>query len=1125
METIKQSNIELKLGDIIQIGSPTNSYYHENSYFIEYIDEYNIDIINISTLERNTLTINDSKRGFTDESIIFIALLHRNKYEGFARQQGLNVHTWIDIQIGGDYPKVFTGEITNLEEDMIEITTYPEKLVLNIDFEYKGLPRSIPIDSIKIRDKPKDIPIIEEETNENEQVDIDEQCDISRPIEKRTAKTDIADITVLDTLNSMYKKTKPLIQFGDDVDDITFTVEIPENEKIYNIDVQTNDLLDELLSSIPENEMTHTIENNIHNLIERFKQLRAMFSIFDEKMNVKKHLYKGFIHKPIVEDFSNLEKNIDWIIPVVSQKKYFYGKEETEDMSSDKIEITLKKSISSWNESVDLYKSNNTSERYLNYINNLDKFMMPFNANSNSNNFLIEDSTNMNVDTIIDNLGDFKSSVESENSDDGSKKFVVQRYINNPRDKIVLKSFLTLPEQFVRYSHISLPNTNILKKADYNNVCIHLYRLLNDKTKISSYIVNNLESEIDFAKENVDYINKIIDYSIDEKFMEDKERFIKMLKVTIPSTSIIIDDYVSKTNILKMSLMDIVKVLEPYMIYIDDICYHKTQLDKIRVMIEKRIDKYIADYEKNRRIYQKHIRVLNYDQNNINNIEKFFLTKPDLLETLQFGYNFEKDEIKNIGTSEFLNNLYMCDGASLLANLINFMNIDLHSSEIDILKQMEPPKLDDMGASIKSKDCSRKYLTKRYTSMKELQDDQDTDDVYYDKELDDTPYDILNNYKTEREKMTKDKFHEYLKENLLSIYNVQKDEVDELVETLIDGKKKVKENEYAVLSIKPKLPDNVDENNLSDKEKKQIAIEEEIREKIGYYKRVKKQWVFEPNIDPEIFIDSNTLFCNIQPNCFKNDLNKQCEPDDFTKKRMMALNHARMVKEFDSRITSELDNLSEKYENLFQKSLKFNKYVMRMNENKRYRFNNFAYEYGKTLKTNEIVLSPFLEVRDSILGEQDFVKKQSYILKFKETVCREALENENQHYYYCKKTDTKLLPTFYYELANAYLMNNNYEETLELICSKRGTISDDGDAIVDKHSGELIKKKGFVKEIQYTEDGYEVKTDEVLDTETIEEKISKIEEKIEMQSKNMILYENEMNGKIFNIISNICSKM
>lgn len=1122
METVKQSNIELKLGDIIQIGSPTNSYYHENSYFIEYIDEYNIDIINISTLERSTLTINDSKTGFTDESILFIALLQRNKYEGFAKQQGLNVHTWIDIQIGGDYPKVFTGEITNLEEDMIEITSYPEKMVLNIDFEYKGLPRSIPIESIKIRDKPKDIPIVEED---KEEVNIDEHCDISRPTEKKTVTSDIADVTILNTLNDMYKKTKPIIQFGEDVDDITFAVEIPEYEKVYNIDVQTNDLLDELLSAIPEDKMTHTIENNIHNLIERFKQLRTLFSEFDEKMNVKNHLYKGIIHKPLVNKILNLEKNIEWIIPVVSQKKKFYGGQEMEDMSSDKIELILKNTISSWLECVDLYKSHNTSNRYLNYVNDLNNFMMPFTSNSNDNNFLIEKNTNMDVDTIVDNLGDFKSSVESENSYEGNKKFVVQRYINNPSDNITLKSLLTLPQQFIHYSHISLPNTNILKKADYDNTCIHLYRLLNNKTKISSYIVSNLESEIDFTKENVDYLNKIIDYSIDEKFMEDKEKFVKMLKVIIPSTSTILDDYVSKTNILKMSLVDIVKTLEPYMIYTDDICYHKTQMDKIREMISKRIDKYIADYEKNRRIYQKHKKVLNYDKNNINNIEKFFLTKPDLLETLQFGYNFEKDEIKNIGTSEFLYNLYTCDGGNLLANLINFMNIDLHSSEIDILKQIEPPKLDDMGTSIKSKDCSKKYLTKRYTSIKELQDDQDTDDVYYDKELDDTPYDILNNYKTEQEKMTKDKFNEYLKENLLSIYNVQKHEVDELVETLVDGKKKVKDNEYAVLTIKPKLPNNVDGNSLSDKEKKQIAIEEEIREKIGYYKRVKKQWVFEPNIDPEIFIDSNTLFCNIQPNCFKNDLNKQCEPDDFTKKRMMALNHARMVKEFDSRITTELDNLSEKYEHLFQKALKFNKYVMRMNENKRYRFNNFAFEYGKTLKTNEILLSPYLEIRDSILGEQDFVKKQSYILKFKETACREALENENENYYYCKKTDTKLLPTFYYQLASAYLFNNNYEETLELVCSKIGTKSDDGDAIVDKHSGELIKKIGLVKEIQYTEDGFEFQTDEVLDTETLEEKISKIEDKIDMQSKNTILYENEMNGKIFNIISNVCSKM
>ena len=222
---------------------------------------------------------------------------------------------------------------------------------------------------------------------DKEEVNIDEHCDISRPTEKKTVTSDIADVTILNTLNDMYKKTKPIIQFGEDVDDITFAVEIPEYEKVYNIDVQTNDLLDELLSAIPEDKMTHTIENNIHNLIERFKQLRTLFSEFDEKMNVKNHLYKGIIHKPLVNKILNLEKNIEWIIPVVSQKKKFYGGQEMEDMSSDKIELILKNTISSWLECVDLYKSHNTSNRYLNYVNDLNNFMMPFTSNSNDNNF------------------------------------------------------------------------------------------------------------------------------------------------------------------------------------------------------------------------------------------------------------------------------------------------------------------------------------------------------------------------------------------------------------------------------------------------------------------------------------------------------------------------------------------------------------------------------------------------------------------------------------------------------------------------------------------------------------------------------------------------------------------
>ena len=44
---------------------------------------------------------------------------------------------------------VLGEEITNLEEDMIEIMTFPEKDTIYIDFAYKGLPKNLPIESIR----------------------------------------------------------------------------------------------------------------------------------------------------------------------------------------------------------------------------------------------------------------------------------------------------------------------------------------------------------------------------------------------------------------------------------------------------------------------------------------------------------------------------------------------------------------------------------------------------------------------------------------------------------------------------------------------------------------------------------------------------------------------------------------------------------------------------------------------------------------------------------------------------------------------------------------------------------------------------------------------------------------
>jgi hypothetical protein len=151
------SSIEVALGDIIQLIAPTNSTINDQIYLIEYIDETKIKLINAATATRLILTMS-SKGGFSDESITSIIILNSPEFPGYARQNNLIPGTWVDIIFGGELPTIITGHITDLEEDMIEVKTYPGEQIFYIDFGYKGIPENIPIDKIRIRSPPSDSP-------------------------------------------------------------------------------------------------------------------------------------------------------------------------------------------------------------------------------------------------------------------------------------------------------------------------------------------------------------------------------------------------------------------------------------------------------------------------------------------------------------------------------------------------------------------------------------------------------------------------------------------------------------------------------------------------------------------------------------------------------------------------------------------------------------------------------------------------------------------------------------------------------------------------------------------------------------------------------------------------------
>jgi hypothetical protein len=136
----------LKLGDIIWIVDTTNDILHFHTFFISYIDSSKMILIDISDYRTVQLPISpDGTIG--DGTVSEIKILSRNPENGYARQNGLLPGTWVNIYFRGDVPFILVGEITNLEEDMIEIKTLDNE-ILYINFDYHGIPLELPIETL-----------------------------------------------------------------------------------------------------------------------------------------------------------------------------------------------------------------------------------------------------------------------------------------------------------------------------------------------------------------------------------------------------------------------------------------------------------------------------------------------------------------------------------------------------------------------------------------------------------------------------------------------------------------------------------------------------------------------------------------------------------------------------------------------------------------------------------------------------------------------------------------------------------------------------------------------------------------------------------------------------------------
>ena len=1104
----EETSLTLQLGDIIEIRAPSNQLLHENSFFIDYINENRVVLIDVANLEETQLN-KDENGLFTDQSIEEIIIISRSDTPGYARQNKLVPETWIEIYIGGDVSTIITGEITGLEEDQIEIKTFPDLDVIYIDFEYKGLPENIPIKKIVIRDKPVMYNDSEKDEKKEGEGESEEGAGEAGEPNMEYLETGEAIIhadedaaeqdNILELLRQEVAKSKEII-FGEDLEEVEQMVELPESQRRYGIDLQTTSLLDELLSTIPATKRNSTIMNKIHTLIARYRELREQYSLFDDNGEVRNFIRNNpQLHKPIVKSIKDQSSKIDWILPVVSLKKKIYkNNEEGEeiDTNADVVQLNFDSVL---NEEENIKKTTYYNERtltdeskYYKLYQQLANFMEPFENPIDHPGYLNKAVVKTGLEAIVDNYDEFNSSIikTGKSIDEIEKRrYVIQKYdlgLNKRKierrgdrdiiettaltaaDTMFVKSFVLLPAPVVYWSRVNMPETSIMEKANIHQFSLVLFKILQKNKDIAPLIIDDLEKDIYQEADGQEFLTSIRHYTLSDTLqrMPIDGRFEKFLQAMIPKTRTLIH-LVRKYITQKLSFVAVVQSLEPFHIYSKDITYK--QYLEIRRFLMEQIDgkkKHIEEYRKQYGLLSAYKRDDRYLS-----IVRFFTERPELLDTLLDGYQTPSKEVleKSYTSSEVLEKCISVDQGVLLTLIVQTLmsSLRMPNSMAELLEN-EPMDAMNQEERIKSTDCLKRVLTKKYTSTADLQKDNGKD-VFYDPEYDNSPYHILDNYKDERKKMLPDVFQRFLIENLIQKHKLE--EPEELARILIRGKKSVKEGEFAVVVITPELSNEDIPESIEQRRKLKDAAA--LHKKSVYYYRKNDVWIHHKEMDDEAFIDTQDLFCNVKKDCMVKD--DKCVSLDH--ERLMMNN--KMKDEFSNRFSLATEDSKAALHIRLSDQLRFIQKWIRIQSIQRERTNNMAYQIGlEATKYTDAIISPHLDLLNRILGQTDFVKKQNDIIRLYDFCCREPMEllAEDNGWKYCRITNTKFIPAFMYELAKTFVTGGDYALALEEMCHTHGLLSDSGDAIVDKYSGRTIRAIDFADEEGYDESGFKIST-------------------------------------------------
>jgi len=1100
------SSINLQLGDIIQLDAPSNPVLHDKIYFIKFINSEKIVLLNSTGLLTLTLT---QLGKLEEESITNIIILSRSSSPSFVVQNNLAIKKYISIYFGEPLPKVVNGFISNIENDMIEVTLLPENDVIYIDFAYSGIPENLNIDKIIVRDKVDETKIA---SQDDSPVLIENSSSETSPSDAIIVLSDLDyDLKSYDSKEDFESLIIDNIELGSELDDLEHEVNVSEEEQRYSLDKQTSDYLDKLINAYLPEERNEEVIAKIHSEINYYVQLRSTYSTFDANNYPMLPIERGEHYKYLKEQIFNLNKKMTFLFPVLENTRNLLIS-ENEDTKDDLVGETafnyqpmgefiealtttaLKWVNNSSKEKINNYKEHikSLTQLFDNYTNN-----SPENINVNAQIMMINDVVDdfYNYSIVKGSLTKSRFMIDVYNE---GLTMLESHYVNNkkftksakltPNDFVNIIGFLTLPLPLFEYSLSTTHYTNINDKANLNMNFINISTMLNKNTFYNKYVLE---------KEDMDtYINshsnihnnsflKTINYFTIDKTLDHPylEKMNYLLESFIPTNKALISEYISRISPSsldhrKYSLLSFVYDLQG--LNIDTYNLHYNDYKYIKSIIQTNIEIYKKIYKSNEANFTKflyNIKTLNsyaIKSKDESIIFSFDLLAKDLKDELFNFYNMKEELFNNyeelysfvcnVDCGEFFlqslnKNIMDLVVGNLLDNFIKAREKELANptESTDPMKQETPlsskdilfKELDEVQST-----CERYVLSKSYKTLQSLENDNNKL-IFYDSIYDKTMYSMLHEFQNEYKVMDKKQFLEFLTEKLMTIMKLTRVKAFREAKSIIEEKREIIDGDYAVLKDKASSKNYI-------------------------YKRENNVWIIDPQFENNFYIETNQIFCDSNKDCVSKD--DKCNSISGTKKTNLDTDVKNILKTFESKYNFSIEEVKSKINSNYDNAKVRISKIVALNKFKREHNNNYLISLEQVYES-KILQSPYENIRNMVLQLKDLSLKYELLKRFCLNYTRNAINDENVYWLYCIKTGVKLVPQFLLRLANVFLTKQNYVLELDTLCAEQGTISDDNNYWVDKHSGYIIKTIEFNTDEGYDDKGFKVYTNEQLETE------------------------------------------